>query len=122
MSRALLIIDTPEDRQQAILWASKARYGTRIEFRDPARSTEQNSRLWVFLTRISRELCWHGQYYPPEMWKDYFMHALKGELWMPFEGGGMIPVGRSTSRLTVSEHSQLTTLIEAFAARQGIEL
>ncbi len=41
---------------------------------------------------------------------------------MPFEEGGMIPIGRSTSTLTMDEHSELTALIEAFAARQGVVL
>ncbi len=74
------------------------------------------------LTRVSEQLLWHGQKYTTEELKDYIFHALRGEKWMPFEEGGMIPIGRSTSALTMDEHSELTTLIEAFATRQGVVL
>lgn len=58
----------------------------------------------------------------PEAWKDYFMHMYQGAVWMPHEDGGMVPVGRSTSRLSKVEHSELTALIEAFAARHNVDL
>lgn len=122
MGRALLIIEGDLDRAKASSWAQKAPNGTRIEFKSSKRSLPQNSRMWAMLTKIAEGLEWHGQKYSPDDWKDYFIHALKRERWMPAEEGGMIPIGRSTSSLTKDEHSELTALIEAFAARQGIDL
>ncbi len=51
------------------------------------------------------------------------MHLYRGERWMPGdEGMGMVPIGRASSKLTKTEHSELTTIIEAFAAKHGINL
>jgi hypothetical protein len=122
MSRRVIIINGPGDREKAVAWVRAAPAKTVLEFRDPARSSQQNARMWAMLSRISRQLCWHGQYYPPEAWKDFFTHALQGERWMPSEEGGYVPIGHSTSQLSVEEHSELTALIEAFAARQGVDL
>lgn len=74
------------------------------------------------LTEVSHQLSWHNQKYTPEEWKEYFMHAYRGEKWMPFEDGGMIPIGRSTSSLSTAEHCEFTALIEAFCARHNVRL
>jgi len=122
LSRAILVLATDEIRKRALGWIAKAPAGTRVEFKGPKRTVPQNDRLWLLLTQVSKKLLWHGQKYPEEDWKDYFMHAYKGERWMPDEDGGMVPVGRSTSDLDKKEHGELQTLIEAFCARQGIAL
>lgn len=77
--------------------------------------------MWLILQKCSC-LIWHGQTYTEAEWKDYFMHAYRGEKWMPFEEGGMIPIGRSTSKLSKAEFSELMALMEAFCARQNIDL
>lgn len=122
MSRAMIVISGASDRERASLWAKKAPLGTRIEYKAYKRSLDQNSRMWCLLTEVSRQLVWHGQRYSPTEWKDYFMHAYRGEKWMPSEDGGMVPIGRSTSDLSKHEHSELTEVIAAFCARQGISI
>jgi hypothetical protein len=116
------MLNGPKEREQAATWVFQAKPGSRFELRDPSRSREQNARLWVMLTTIAKQLDWFGKRYSPEAWHDYFMNQYRGVVWMPDELGGMVPVGRSTSELTVKEHHELTQLIEAFAARQGIAL
>ena len=96
--------------------------GWRVEFKETKRSIPQNDRMWVMLTAVSVQCLWHGQRYPPEDWKDFFMHALHGGRFMPAEDGGMIPIGRSTSKLGKQEHSLLTEVIEGFAERHGVDL
>jgi hypothetical protein len=122
MSRATLFLNTDADRKKAASWARQAPAGTRVEFIESKRSVDQNSRMWVLLTAVADQLTWHGQKYDTAAWKDYFMHAYRGEKWMPAEDGGMVPIGRSTSKLTKEEHSDLTAIIEAFCARQGVDL
>ena len=122
MGRALVIIRGRAEREKAKRWIDAAPYGTRVEFKASKRTIPQNDRMWAMLTAISDQLVWHGTKYPPEDWKDYFMHSLSGARFMPHDEGGMIPIGRRTSRLTKDEHSDLTALIEAFAAKQGIDL
>lgn len=119
---ALLVLWNEAMKAKAKEWIDKAPKDTRITFKGPKRTIPQNDRLWVLLTIVADNLVWHGQKYTPEEWKDYFMHALRGEKWMPFEDGGMIPIGRSTSALSKEEHGDLQTLIEAFCARQGIDI
>lgn len=121
MSRNILTLYSKEDRVRAHKCLIDAPDGTHIEFKDPKRSLPQNDRMWLILTAVSK-LNWHGQRYTPEEWKDYFSHAYRGEKWMPFEDGGMIPIGRSTSKLSKAEFSELTNLMEAFCARQNINL
>jgi hypothetical protein len=121
MGRALVTLYHKHDIERAMRWVANAPKGTRLEFKAPKRTIPQNARLWLMLTAISR-LDWHGHRYSPEAWKDYFMHALSGSRWMPGEDGGMVPIGRSTSNLSVDEFGDLMTLIEAFCARQGVAL
>lgn len=122
MGRALIIIRTLADRVKAKSWIDRAPLETRIEFKASKRTTPQNERMWAMLTTISDQLVWHGCKYSREDWKDYFMHSLSGARFMPHEEGGMIPIGRRTSELSKDEHSDLTALIEAFAAKHGLNV
>lgn len=123
MSRTVIILARPIDRERAATLCFKAEPMTVVELREPARSREANARMWAMLTRISKELNWHGQKYPPEAWRDWFMHYHVGESWMPAEDGqGMVPVGRSTAPLKVDQHRALCQRIQDFAARHGVEL
>lgn len=122
MSRYLLTIRTEKDRAKAADWLARLPLGWRVEFKETKRTVPQNDRMWAILTEISTQLVWRGQRYSPEDWKDYFMHALNGGRFMPSEDGGMIPIGRSTSKLGKQEHSLLTEIMEAFAERNGVIL
>jgi hypothetical protein len=121
MSRALIVIHSDADRERAAKQCRNAPDYARVEFTEKKRSGDQNDRMWLILDRVSK-LNWHGQRYTTDEWKDYFMHAYRGEKWMPFEEGGMIPIGRSSSKLSTAEFSELMTLMEAFCARQNINL
>lgn len=122
MSRYLLTIRNERDRAKAADWLARLPLGWRLEFKETKRSVPQNDRMWAILTDISTQLTWHGHRYSPEDWKDYFMHAMNGGRFMPSEDGGMIPIGRSTSKLGKQEHSLLTELMEGFAERHGVVL
>lgn len=121
--RTLLILNNEADKQRAKEWIDKAPKWSEITFKSPKRSNPQNSRQWAMLSIIAAELTWYGQKYDKEAWRDFFMHLYRGERWMPGdEGMGMVPIGRASSKLTKVEHSELTTIIEAFAAKHGINL
>lgn len=121
MGRALVTIHSDADRERAARWLTQMPQGGRVEFKDAKRTLPQNDRMWLILTAVSR-LSWHGQRYSTEEWKDYFMHAYRGEKWMPSEDGGMVPIGRSTSDLAKDEFGEFMTLMEAFCARQQVSL
>lgn len=120
--RYLLVIRNESDRTKALEWVKKIPFGWRLEVKETKRTVPQNDRMWAMLTEVSTQLEWHGQRYTPEQWKDYFMHALGGGSFMPAEDGGMIPIGRSTSKLGKQEHSLLTEIIEGFAERNSVDL
>ena len=94
----------------------------RVTLQEPARSKDQNRALWSALDDISEQLEWHGQKYPSEEWKEYMMHALKRARWMPFEDGGMVPIGMSSSKLSHSDFSDLIEVARSFGARHGVAL
>ena len=93
--------------------------GWRVGFQEPKRTTDQNSRMWVLLTAISTQLVWHGQRYSPEDWKDHFVHLLNGGRFMPSEDGGMIPIGRSTSRFLQFGHAAIAKVLANWLRVRG---
>lgn len=122
MSRAEIILTGQTTRQQAISLVQRAPVNSRVEFKGPRRSNEQNSAMWLWLTAIATKLDWHGQHYGAEDWKDNLMHAYRKARWMPAEDGGMVPIGLSTSSLSREEMSEFIELVIAFAARHGVTL
>lgn len=122
MSRHAIVLWNEADQKKAWSYIAQAPVGTRLEFKTPKRSIPQNDRLWLLLTEVARQLDWHGSKYTPEEWKDFFMHAFRGEKWMPAEDSGMVPIGRSTSQLGKDEFGEFMALIEAFCARHAIKL
>ena len=104
-------------------WLDRAAaVGMRVTFQEQKRTDAQNRLMWPYLTAISQQLEWHGQKYTPDDWKDYLMHQLGRGRWMPAEDGGMVPIGMRSSDLSKAEFGDLITVIQAFAARQGVVL
>lgn len=98
--------------------------GWRLVFQEPKRTLDQNSRMWAMLTALSVQLPWHGQRLTPDDWKLIFMAALNQELRLVpnIHGNGFVQLGRSSSKLSKAEMSELMELIEAFAAEHGVDL
>lgn len=122
MSRALITIHGPIDRDRAARWAMQAPAGTRVEFKASKRSTDQNSKMWACLTDIAMQVAWHGVRLTPDDWKLIFLDALKRELRLVpnLEGNGFVNLGRSSSDLSKSEMSDLIELIHQFGANHGV--
>lgn len=122
MSRALLLISSDRDRQRAAAWAMSAPINTRIEFKAPRRSLDQNARMWAMLTEVAAKVPYHGIKLSPDDWKLIFLDALKREVRMVpnLDSTGFINLGRSSSDLSKSEMSDLMELIAEFGARNGV--
>ena len=122
MSRALIILNTDDDRKRASSWVEKAPAGTRMEMKAPRRSLPQNDRLHAMLTDLSRSILWHGVKLSVDDWKLLFLDALKREMrTVPnIDGDGFVILGRRTSDLTVSEMSDLIELIFKFGSERGV--
>lgn len=127
MSRALLTIDSAAKREQAIDWIRKAKTGSRVEFKGPCRSLDQNSRFWAMLTDCAVQGRINDRRFNTEQWKLMFMHAYAEERgieikYLPaLNRAGMVPCGRSSSDLSVSEMSELMDYIAAWGAENGIK-
>lgn len=113
----------PRTRALAVERLSKAPDGWVMELRDRTRSTEQNSALWAALSDVSVQVEWHGVRLSPEDWKLVFMDALNQEMRLVpnVAGTGFINLGRSSSKLTKQEFSDLIELVRAFGSERGVE-
>jgi len=127
MSRALLTLDSTAKREQAIDWIRKAKTGSRVEFKGPARSLDQNSRFWAMLTDCAVQGRINDRRFNTEQWKTMFMAAYAEERgieikYLPaLNRAGMIPCGRSSSDLSVHEMSELMEWIAVWGAENGIK-
>lgn len=122
MSRALVVINTPADRQRVGTWVAKAPEGTRVEFKAPKRSLEQNDRMWAMLTDIAQQKTHMGRRYTPDQWKVLFMHACGREVqFIPaLDGSTFIPWGQSSSDLSKAEMTDLIEFMFAWGAEHGV--
>lgn len=102
---------------------AKAPDGWVMELRDRTRTSDQNSKLWPMLSDVSVQVEWHGVRLSPEDWKLIFMDALNQEMRLVpnVAGTGFINLGRSSSRLSRQEFSDLIEVIYAFGAERGVE-
>lgn len=122
MSRAMIVLNTPADREKAANWARRLPWGTRIEFKETKRSVPQNARMWAMLTEVALQVPWHGLKLSADDWKLLFMAGLNQEMRLVpnIEGTGFVNLGRSSSDLSKAEMGDLMTLIEAFGAQRGV--
>ncbi len=121
MSRALLILANAAVRARAAAWIAKAPEGTRVEFKAPQRSLEQNARLWAMLTDVAMQVEWYGQKLTPNDWKDVFTASLRRARVVPgLDPGSFVPLGMRTSDMSKAELSDLMELISAFGAERGV--
>ncbi|ELQ6229681.1 recombination protein NinB [Cronobacter dublinensis] len=91
-----------------------------VEVKQRTRSLDQNRRLWATLRDVSEQVVWHGMKLDSEDWKHIFTAALKGQRSAPGINGGFVVLGQSTSKMRVSEFSELLELINAFGAERGV--
>jgi hypothetical protein len=122
MSRALITLVSDDMRAMAVDWCRRLPQGTRIEFKKPRRTVDQNSKMWATLTDIALQVPWHGQRLTPADWKLIFLDALKREsrLVPNIDGTGFVNLGRSSSDLSKEEMSDLIELMMQFGANHDV--
>ena len=124
MSRATYPVTSEAQRETALSAIKRAPLGFSVTCKRGKRSVPQNDRMWAMLTVLSQELVWHGQRLSPEDWKLVMLDGLTAEMRLVpnINGNGFVPLGRSSSKLTKPEFTELMDLIEAFAAQHGVDL
>lgn len=120
MTKHTYHLDAEAKRPGLIAWAEKCPVGWYVDFRQPTRSLDQNAAMWAALTDVAEQVDWHGQDMTPEDWKHVFTASLKKQRAVPGIDGGFVVLGNSTSKMTVSEMSDLIEVIRAFGAQHGV--
>lgn len=122
MSRATLTLDCKARREQASRWCLNAPIGTRITFAEAKRTADQNALMWDLLTDIATQVPWHGVKLSADDYKLIFMAALNQEMRLVpnLDGTGFVSLGRSSSKLSKAEMSDLIELILKFCAERGV--
>lgn len=116
---------SPRQRSLAIEAVRNAPEHCIVEIKERTRSNPQNRALWRLLTIASENVPWQVNgsdvMLSPEDWKDIFTASLKQENRIA-RGiqGGFVMLGQSTSRMTVSQMTNLLEFILHFLAEQGI--
>ena len=123
MSRQYFVLWNAEIRARAHQAIKTAPHEARIEIKDPRRTLPQNSRFWAMLTDVSRQYEHCGRKYEPDQWKVLFLSALGREMQFApsLDGKGFVPLGQSSSDLSIAEMGDLMTFMEAWGAENNIE-
>lgn len=96
--------------------------GFEVIIREPKRTLDQNALMWAMLSDISTA-CPDGRQWSPEVWKSAFMQRLGHEIrWVQGLDNDPLPVGFRSSRLTKAQMGDLITVIQQFAAENGVTL
>lgn len=126
-SKAVRIIHI-EDHRKSVLdwtvdWIRRARLKSRVELRGPARTTEQNNKMWAMLTDIvEQKKTINGQQFDEEQWKCIFMKALGMEpgILPTLDGRDWFPISTSTSRLEPPQMAALIDFMFAWGAEHNV--
>lgn len=122
MSRALITLIRQADFDKARRWLAAVPVGTRLEFKKPTRSTDQNSKMWAMLTDISKQVEWHGHKLTPEDYKCLFSAGLRKTFVVPdLEGCSFVMLGLRTSDMNKEEMSNLIELMYKFGAERDVK-
>lgn len=111
-----------EKRALAKAIIDKAPKGVRVEISEEKRTNEQNKRFWPMLTEISMQCRHHGLRLSPDDWKQLFLDQLNREMRLVpnLDGDGFVNLGRSSSKLSKKDFSDLMELIAAYGAAHGV--
>jgi hypothetical protein len=91
-----------------------------VEIKPETRTLAQNARLWAMLTDVAKQVDWYGRKLSAEEWKHVMTASMTKQDVVPGIDGGFVVLGKSTSKMTKPEMSELQDLIEAFGAQQNV--
>lgn len=119
-----IILHTPAHRQRAKQLIDSLPdapvYEMTLKEHKTQRSIEQNRKLWGMLRDVSEQVNWYGNKLSSEEWKDVFTASLKRQKVVPGLDSGFVVLGTSTSKMSVSEMSELIECITAFGCQQRV--
>jgi len=115
-----------EARANAVQAVKDAPDGYRVTVEPPKRSLDANAAMWPILEAFSRQLDWPVNGSMVKMtadeWKDVLSAAFKRETVRMAMGldGGVVMLGRRTSKMAKVEFSEWLEFLHATAAMKGV--
>lgn len=125
MKRVYLV--TPQSRQTAHRYIDEAPSDWVVTFQERTRTIEQNAKQWPYLQGFSQQLKWPVNcemvYMSEDEWKDVLTAAFFAETVRLAQGlnGGVVMVGKRTSKFTESQFREWMAFLKAEAANRGVE-
>ena len=121
MDKQIFFLVNPKVRQNAVLAVSFAPDGYEVIIQEKTRTTAQNKRLWAMLSDIANQVEWYGKKMDEMQWKHFFSAILHGQMTVPNpEGTGFVVIGKATSKMSVSEMTNLQEMMSAFGAERDV--
>lgn len=125
MERQVFQLISPLVRRNAANAVLQAADGMRVEIKPRTRTLDQNSRMWAMLTDVSRQVLWpvNGKLerLSPEDWKAIITASLGQENRMAAGlRGGFVMLGKSTSRMTVREMTDVIEFLHSFGIEHNV--
>lgn len=123
MERSTHVLKDRETRHAVALMVNTAPLGTKVDIGEETRTQRQNRAIHGLIGQIIKQRPRHlGIKMSLAAYKAAFMAGLGEETeWVPsLDGTGMVPVGLSTSALTVKQFNDLMEFVFAWCAREGI--
>ena len=125
MERQLFTLTNRQERHRVALLVNNLPLGSRVEVKGESRTDRQNRAIHGLIGQIMKQRPVHrGIEMTMEAYKAVFMHGLGRELDMipSLDGRSMVPLGLSTSALTVGEFNQLVEFTLAWCAQEGLTI
>lgn len=116
-----------QQRNIAIEAIRNAPDGSFVDIKPSTRSIEQNRLMWRLLGITAKSVPWtvngEQQMISPDDWKAIFSASLHSENKIA-KGlrGGLVMLGRSTSRMTVQQMTDMIELVYSFLADRGVDV
>ena len=121
MDKRTFVLAHDQARKNALSCIQTAPPGYCVTVSEPTRNLEQNALLWSILGEIAAAVVWHGKKLDAESWKHIFSSSLKRQEVVPnLDGTGFVVMGRSTSRMSKAEFSELCELALSFGAQHNV--
>lgn len=107
-------------KRNACMAIMNAQEGMSAKIFEETRSQMQNRKLWPMLQDVSKQVLWPDRYYVPNDWKNILTAGLRGYETAPGIDGGVVALGKETSKMGRKEFATLIELIYAFGANNGV--
>lgn len=128
MTRHVVTLANDRLRERAIEHIRAAKDNSRVEFKGPKRSNDQNAAMWAMLSDMAEQLRWGGQQMTADDFKLVMLDALRRErkdemrIVPSYDRTGFVNISPiHSSDLEHEEMRDLLTITRAFGDQHGVQ-